>query len=247
MLKIKILTLFLFSFLLGRTQNNITLPNRVLNTEFSSGLFLLNGISNSNIGYRFDYGSMVINPKINIGLNFYFGFTNSSQINYETAYQDYFLSSNGYDYVNGFITSKVKSDLRLINLGGYYSFNKYITGNYFDGGLYATLGIGVDYFNLITSNFEIVSSEASEIYSKTKKYFNFEEGSIIGGTALLKLGYDFPLSNMNFGVFASIDKSFFKTNTRSKSLIDSETIEFETPGYTIVRFGIRLSFIGYKY
>lgn len=241
MLKIYLLILFFSLMLWGKAQSSASNQTSVLNAEFSSGLFLLNGISSSNLGYRFDYGTMVINPKINFGLNYYFGFTNSAQVNYETAYNEYFTPINGYNNVDGYAISKVKSDIRLINLGGNISFNKYIKGNYFDGGLYTTLGIGIDYFHIISNDMEIISTELVENLPRNKKYYNPEGGGIFGGTASLKLGYDFPLSKINFGVFTSLDKSFFSFNTDSRS-----DIAFETPGYTIVRVGIRFVFVGFK-
>lgn len=167
-----------------------------------SGLMKIDQLPVSNNYFGLEYSSMIPGSLVNVGFKYYGGFTTRKSFEFESYNSDgYYLA---YAHRNN------EMSVNYFHYGIGITANKFIIGNYFDGGLFVNLELSGDMFHTFGDNNYTIIDVVADSSSSGKNYDQYicEEGHFainIGG----KIGYSIPLSNMNIGVFMHMDHSIY--------------------------------------
>lgn len=210
----------------------------VKGVSFTKSSLAFNFLNKLNNYYSLEYFSLKTGRNFNYGAKYMLGFSGNSNYDY-TTYQGY-----------GFFSDQYQNTLtyHAINYGIGLMANKYITGNFFDGGLYGEFAVTLEqsFIRGSVSDSKLISSSIyvdQSTYDSQVDYIQLTYGSFLTVNVEPKIGYAIPLQRSNLSFFFSFNKSVYGIATEA---MQSQS---GTPTHTIVtrrfiNFGASFHFFG---
>lgn len=171
--------------------------------EGSGGISKINNTPGNNKYFRIDYAALVPGSKFNWGTKYFFGVTNQKPILYD-VYDPY-----SYDYFLGSGIESKEISVRYVTYGMGAFLNRYLIGNYFDGGLYANVELTAGLTH-VRGNIRTTSTRfTQDTVTKLEDFSYLEAMDLIMFNGGVQIGYSIPLSKYNLGVFAKFGHSIW--------------------------------------